>query len=624
MVKWGALLEYEAIAQDLLQAQSLENLDHCLFDPEKGFKPTGRGQTQFFTWFPLQEEKPEIPPPRWCAAIGGIGCLAGETEINGIPAKDLTQSPIKVQTLIGETWATPAYIKGQANLYRVTLRSGKSVIVTKEHKFLGETNWIKLQDLSIGSLIYCNDRGGEKYWEENYWDVIEAIKYVRYDDFYDLHVPIGNHYLANGIWHHNSGKTHSGAIWTILQSFWYADVCQGLIVSNSFQQLWKSTLVGLFKACVEYNIPVDPWHGSVELTAVKIANSQNRYFYLGENRMLWHVSSMSAYLGKSQTGRGAEFQRIWADEAAYAPESAFQVVDGRMRSSNGQKCQGIITTSPNGFNWLYYRFGDPARTEEIKNFYWMLNFLSLENTHLDESYVAGLKANYTDEMAQQELEGAFIDAASGKIYKYFSRNSHTLVGIDAEAIAYDPNLPLHIAFDFNAAPCVAVLAQKRANELHVFKEFFMLDADLWELIVDIRDFIKAGKPNNLDIHLYGDASGRAKSAVSKMSAWQIIFEELKPLGMQIHKHIPDANPPVRHRTHAVNLIFKNNRCFLAMDSVPELAKDLEQLSWDKDMGIDKTDSLRSHLSDAFGYMVYQIFVPKQIAHHSQRALPSII
>ena len=55
-----------------------------------------------------------------------------------------------------------------------------------------------------------------------------------------------------------------------------------------------------------------------------------------------------------------------------------------------------------------------------------------------------------------------------------------------------------------------------------------------------------------------------------------------------------------------------------------IAIDLEQLSWDKDMGIDKTDSLRSHLSDAFGYMVYQMFVPKQVAHHSQRALPSII
>lgn len=492
MVKWGALLEYEAIAEQAQAiADSLEPTVCALFDPETGFKPSGRGQLKFFEWFPLQPEQPEHIPPRWVLAAGGIG----------------------------------------------------------------------------------------------------------------------------------SGKTRSGAIWAILNSLWNPDI-RGLIVSNTFTQLYSSTLIGLLEACEEYGIPYDPMGSSIEESAIKIANS--RRVYIGEQRMFWRVLSVGAFIGKSQTGRGAEYQRIWIDEGAYTPEQGFQVLDGRLRSSRGDKCQGLITTSPNGFNWLYYRFADPARKQEIKDIYWMLTFLTIENTHLDSEYVASLKANYTDEMAQQELEAAFIEANSGKIYKYFSRNNHTLVGSDAEAIAYDPNLPLHIAFDFNAAPCVAVLAQKRANELHVFKEFFMLDADLWELIADIRDFIKAGKPNNLDIHLYGDASGRAKSAVSKMSAWQIIFEELKPLGMQIHKHIPDANPPVRHRTHAVNLIFKNNRCFLAMDAVPELTKDLEQLSWDKDMGIDKTDSLRSHLSDAFGYMVYQMFVPKQIAHHSQRALPSII
>lgn len=492
MVRWGALLEYEYYAEQAQAiAASLEPTVCALFDPETGFKPSGKGQLKFFEWFPLQPEPPEPIPPRWVLTAGGIG----------------------------------------------------------------------------------------------------------------------------------SGKTRSGAIWAILNSLWNPDI-RGLIVSNTFTQLYSSTLIGLLEACEEYGIPYEPMGSSIEESAIKIANS--RRVYIGEQRMFWRVLSVGAFIGKSQTGRGAEYQRIWIDEGAYTPEQGFQVLDGRLRSSKGDKCQGLITTSPNGFNWLYYRFADPARKQEIKNIYWMLTFLTIENTHLDSEYVASLQANYTDEMAQQELEAAFIEANSGKIYKYFSRNNHTLIGEDAEAIAYDPNLPLHIAFDFNAAPCVAVLAQKRANELHVFKEFFMLDADLWELIVDIRDFIKAGKPNNMDIHLYGDASGRAKSAVSKMSAWQIIFEELKPLGMQIHKHIPDANPPVRHRTHAVNLIFKNNRCFLAMDSVPELTKDLEQLSWDKDMGIDKSDNLRSHLSDAFGYMVYQMFVPKQVAHHSQRALPSII
>lgn len=493
-VKWGNLLEYEAIAQNLLaQQEAEENDDYLLFDPEKGFKPTGKGQQQFFSWFPITEDPISLEQiiARWLGILGGIG----------------------------------------------------------------------------------------------------------------------------------SGKSASGAVKVILTSIWFPHL-RGLIVANTFSQLYSSTLVALVEACFKYNVPIDPCRSSVEETAIAIANA--RRVYVGKERMFWRVLSIGAFIGKLQTGRGAEYQRIWIDEGAYTQEQAFQVIDGRLRSSHGDKCYGWITTSTNGFNWLYYRFGDPARSNNFKELYWMVIFLTRENTNLDKDYIASLEANYTDEMAQQELEAAFIEASSGKIYKYFSRQKHTLFGVDAEALAYDRNLPIHIAFDFNAAPCVAVLAQKRANELHVFKEFFMLDADLWELIVDIRDFIKKGNPNNQDIHLYGDASGRAKSAVSKMSAWQIIFEELKPLGMQIHKHIPDANPPVRHRTHAVNLIFKNNRCFLAIDTVPELVKDLEQLNWDKDQGIDKTDSLRSHLSDALGYMVYQMFVPKQIAHHSQRALPSII
>lgn len=36
-------------------------------------------------------------------------------------------------------------------------------------------------------------------------DTITSINYIRTDEYYDLHVPIFNNYLANGIWHHNCG-----------------------------------------------------------------------------------------------------------------------------------------------------------------------------------------------------------------------------------------------------------------------------------------------------------------------------------------------------------------------------------------------------------------------------------
>jgi phage terminase large subunit len=249
LVKWGALLEYEAIAEQAQAiADSLEPTVCALFDPETGFKPSGRGQLKFFEWFPLQPEQPEHIPPRWVLAAGGIG----------------------------------------------------------------------------------------------------------------------------------SGKTRSGAIWAILNSLWNPDI-RGLIVSNTFTQLYSSTLIGLLEACEEYGIPYDPMGSSIEESAIKIANS--RRVYIGEQRMFWRVLSVGAFIGKSQTGRGAEYQRIWIDEGAYTPEQGFQVLDGRLRSSRGDKCQGLITTSPNGFNWLYYRFADPARKQEIKDIYCEFCITAISKSH---------------------------------------------------------------------------------------------------------------------------------------------------------------------------------------------------------------------------------------------------
>ncbi len=39
------------------------------------------------------------------------------------------------------------------------------------------------------------------------------MQYVRTDDYYDLHVPGEEHYLADGVWSHNTGKTRGLCEW---------------------------------------------------------------------------------------------------------------------------------------------------------------------------------------------------------------------------------------------------------------------------------------------------------------------------------------------------------------------------------------------------------------------------
>ena len=65
--------------------------------------------------------------PRALAILGGEGCVAAETVINGVPIADRL-TPSQVTTLAGSSSATAAYLKGHAPLYCVEAQLGLSLI----------------------------------------------------------------------------------------------------------------------------------------------------------------------------------------------------------------------------------------------------------------------------------------------------------------------------------------------------------------------------------------------------------------------------------------------------------------------------------------------------------------
>lgn len=404
--------------------------------------------------------------------------------------------------------------------------------------------------------------------------------------------------LLGGI---GSGKSMSGAVWLISQAEQFPEQ-RFLILANSFPQLYQSTILTLVETCRKYNVPLEPYAESPEEQAIKIANV--RRCRLGTKRTFVRVLSMGSFYGKYQSSRGQEIQACWLDEGGYSHEQAFMTLDGRLRSSFGAFCRGVITTSPNGFNWLYYRFGDPAREDSLKKLYKLIHCTTRENQqHLGEHYVASLEANYTEDLARQELEGAFVSVnTSGAVFKYFSRRIHALTGVEAEVLDYDPGLPLHLSFDFNYSPAVAVFAQIRQGEIHVFHEEYLLDSDIWALADAVADWLQKAQPQTPDIYIYGDASGSQRTVHSRQSAWDVIFQQLKPCGT-LHRRFPKANPPIRNRVNSVNCILKQERLFVNLKTCPELVKDLETVTWRKEE-LDKADKLRSHLADALGYLVH--------------------
>jgi len=407
-----------------------------------------------------------------------------------------------------------------------------------------------------------------------------------------------------------SGKSYIGAIWACSRALVAPEV-RGMISANTYGQLARATLLTLVEVCRQFDIPLEPWRESPEDQALAIANCQR--CYIGPDRAFVYVLSVDAFTGNTQAGRGLEIRWFWGDEFAYAPEKAFLTIDGRLGRGPGKlKGQGILTTSPAGYNWLYHKFGDPARGKDLKQIYAMVSMSSLENRkNLGDDYVASLEANYTDELYNQEILGQFVNSNIGVIYKYFERVKHSLSGEDAELLEYDRRLPLLLSFDFNHTPAVCLAAQQRGNEIHFCYEWFLLDSDLWELTENIVDWVcDRGLPPQIQI--FGDATGRARTAASRLSSWDIVFEELEPLvearNGYLVKKFADTNPYVINRVHSVNQMFKQSRCYVHFENCQNFIKDLEQVAWDDQGGINKGDNpLLSHLTDAAGYLIHSIY-----------------
>lgn len=85
--------------------------------------------------------------------------------------------------------------------------------------------------------------------------------------------------------------------------------------------------------------------------------------------------------------------------------------------------------------------------------------------------------------------------------------------------------------------------------------------------------------------------------------------------------MPSSNPPVKDRINCVNVKLRNHagqsRLFIDA-SCKHLIKDFEQVSWKSDpygntlAELEKSDSMRTHVSDAVGYLITREFPMREI------------
>lgn len=154
--------------------------------------------------------------------------------------------------------------------------------------------------------------------------------------------------------------------------------------------------------------------------------------------------------------------------------------------------------------------------------YRSMRYTSYDNPLLSEEDVTSLR-NEIERMSkgeeQQEIYGFFVDQQGGReFFHAFRLSEHT------KRLPYDPSVPLHITFDFNAVPymtlLVAQIHRKPLNKYHVhFLQEICLEHPLSNTKATCESFkaeLQRGryKGHKAGLFYYGDASGKSRTTMA--------------------------------------------------------------------------------------------------------------
>ena len=213
------------------------------------------------------------------------------------------------------------------------------------------------------------------------------------------------------------------------------------------------------------------------------------------------------------------------------------------------------------------------------------------------------------------------EADCGNVYYSFNEV------VNCTPIVRDERKQLFASFDFNLSPMSAVIGQydrgggiRQMERMEVLEEIVLPNSNTANMMERLLQILreKYSYGYELNIEVYGDAAGTQKSTNSTKSNWQIVAEYFA-LAPNVHYTFRrrKANPGVSDRVNSVNTMLRSadgtSRLFVNDLACPELVKDFRKVRWQVDSGgnttglLDKSDSARTHISDALGYAVEFLF-----------------
>jgi len=250
---------------------------------------------------------------------------------------------------------------------------------------------------------------------------------------------------------------------------------------------------------------------------------------------------------------------------------------------------------------------------------------------------------------RQEYQASFESLGVGMVYYAFDRRQNIQV------LRYNPALPLSWSLDFNVNPICSVLGQVVHGRVHILDELILTNSNTlaacdeflertrkWTTL-ELPDVPQHGEaweqivaqltPPILNVYVCGDATGEQRKTSASRTDWEIVKQFFGRYSDRYHAgfRVPSENPPVKDRINCVNAMLRNHageHRLLIDPRCKQLIKDLEQVCWKADphgnalAEVDKSDPMRTHVSDAAGYWIAREFPMR--AQRGERGGPSII
>lgn len=422
--------------------------------------------------------------------------------------------------------------------------------------------------------------------------------------FFRSHEPL--YLFCGGV---GSGKSFAGGTWGLAQALRYPKA-RGFVGANTYLQLSKSTLPHLWRLLRQHRIPFA--YGKAPPPAWKIESpfpDHKNVISLANGAQILTYS-----LDNYDAMRGIEVAWAWIDETRDTAQEAFDVLLERLRGFDdiypGMRYPLRVTTTPNGFDWLWERFVDPDHRMPGAGY---VTATSYENPHNPANYAEQLEARLGKNLARQQIHAEFLNLAVGRAYA-FQRAVHM------GPVHYRPDLPLIVGHDFNVAPLCAVVMQadRQERSIEVLSEIVIPDsAQTRESAAEIcRQFKTCRQPGPgggmpAQMIVFADAAGRSRDTRGTMSDLAILLAELRKTFPQARDGTPSSNPLVVDRVNALNALFdpaKGPPRIRISPTCGKLIRDLEQVSFKPGTReLDKTNGQLTHLSDALGYPVAALF-----------------